>query len=188
MSEPITCIIGLGNIGANYQATRHNVGFWLLDSLAVQQRLNFHLEKKFFGFYAQTSGVHLLKPETFMNRSGQAVQALLAFYRIPIEHMLVVHDDIDLPAGTAKLKRSGGHGGHNGLRDIINRTARNEFLRLRLGVGRPSDSKQMVNYVLNPPSLDEKNQIETAINHSLAVLPQVLTGQLAQAMNFLHRG
>jgi len=186
MPIPITCLVGLGNPTEKYTNTRHNVGFWFVDQLAKQNNLKFRAERKFSGEVVKNGQVWLLKPQLFMNRSGHAVRALMQFYQIPIEQILVIHDDIDLAVGTAKLKRGGGHGGHNGLRDIINQTSSRDFLRLRLGVGRPEHSAQVVNYVLKAPSLADKKQLRQAIDNSLSVLPQVLEGQLAQAMNILH--
>ena len=190
MSTPITCLVGLGNPTEQYTKTRHNAGFWLLNRLALQQQLQFRSEKKFSSRLSHTTTprVWLLQPQTYMNRSGQAVQAFMQFYQIPIEQILVVHDEIDLPVGTAKLKRGGGHGGHNGLRDIIQKTGSRDFLRLRLGVGRPEHSSQVVNYVLKSPSRADKQNISEAIDDSINVLPQIIAGDLSQAMNILHSG
>lgn len=192
MQGPIEIIAGLGNPGAEYRDTRHNAGFWLLDALAQRCGAEFKAERRFQAETARADldgyTCHLLKPQTFMNRSGQAVAALARYYRIPIESVLVVHDEIDLPAGTVRLKRGGGHGGHNGLRDIIEVFGgATGFLRLRLGVGRPDHSDQVVNYVLHAPSAGDRQAIDTAIADALAVLPQVVAGQGERAMNRLHR-
>ena len=147
-------IVGLGNPGADYDKTRHNVGFWLLDSLARRYGGVFRREAKFHGEACQVSvdghPLWLLKPQTFMNRSGASVIALARFYKLVPEAILVVHDELDLPPGAVRLKRGGGHGGHNGLRDIIQQLGSREFLRLRLGIGHPGDSRAVINYVLHP--------------------------------------
>lgn len=192
MSAPIEVIAGLGNPGGEYQDTRHNAGFWLLDDLARQLGVEFRAERR---FHAETARAdldghpcHLLKPVTFMNRSGQAVAALARYYRVPLERILVVHDEIDLPPGIARLKRGGGHGGHNGLRDIIEVFGgAADFLRLRLGVGRPARSDDVVNYVLHAPSVTDRALIRTAIDDAIAVLPLVVSGESGRAMNRLHR-
>ncbi len=183
-------LIGLGNPGPKYTQSRHNVGFWWVDACAREWGVHFKPEAKFLGDFAranwQGQSLLLLKPTTFMNRSGQAVVALLNYYRIPLEHILVVHDDLDLPPGVARLKRTGGHGGHNGLRDIISHLGRRDFLRLRLGIGHPGSGQDVVSYVLNRSSVMEQEAIEAAINAGLEVLPQVLAGELEKAMHRLH--
>ncbi len=192
MSAPIEVIAGLGNPGAEYRETRHNAGFWLLDELAHRAGAEFRSERRFQSETARAEldghPCHLLKPMTFMNRSGQAVAALVRYYRIPVERILVVHDEIDLPPGTARIKRGGGHGGHNGLRDIIEVFGgATDFLRLRVGVGRPGSADEVVNYVLHPPSAADRTLIDTAIGEAIEVLPLVLAGQPERAMNHLHR-
>lgn len=192
MQGPIEVIAGLGNPGAVYQDTRHNAGFWLLDALARELGAVFKPERRFQAETARATldgyACHLLKPVTFMNRSGQAVAAHAHYYRIPLERILVVHDEIDLPAGTTRLKRGGGHGGHNGLRDIIEVFGgATEFLRLRLGVGRPASGDEVVSYVLRPPSAADRTLIRAAIDDAIAVLPLVVAGQSERAMNRLHR-
>jgi PTH1 family peptidyl-tRNA hydrolase len=192
LQGPIEIIAGLGNPGAEYQDTRHNAGFWLLDALAREYGAVFKPERRFQAETARATldgrACHLLKPDTFMNRSGQAVAALARYYRVPLERVLVVHDEIDLPAGAARLKRGGGHGGHNGLRDIIEvYGGATEFMRLRLGVGRPASSDEVVNYVLHPPSAADRTLIRAAIDDAIAVLPLVVAGQAELAMNRLHR-
>lgn len=192
MSAPIEVIAGLGNPGAEYRETRHNAGFWLLDELARRAGAEFRSERRFQSETARAEldghPCHLLKPMTFMNRSGQAVAALARYYRIPVECILVVHDEIDLPPGTARFKRGGGHGGHNGLRDIIEVFGgATDFLRLRLGVGHPGSAGEVVNYVLHPPSAADRTLIDTAIGEAIGVLPLALSGQSERAMNHLHR-
>jgi PTH1 family peptidyl-tRNA hydrolase len=183
-------IAGLGNPGPQYEHTRHNVGFWWLDQLAREMSTNFNVENKFHGQLAQCQSsqdkLFLLKPLVFMNRSGQAVSALANFYKIPASHILVIHDELDLPTGTVKLKRGGGHGGHNGLRDIISATGSKEFLRCRLGIDHPGHSSLVSNYVLSKPSLADRQNIELAFDNSLLVLPYVLSGDLEKAMHWLH--
>jgi PTH1 family peptidyl-tRNA hydrolase len=192
LQGPIEVIAGLGNPGAEYRDTRHNAGFWLLDTLARQRGAEFKTERRCLAERARVSldgnSCHLLKPVTFMNRSGQAVAALARYYRVPVERILVVHDEIDLPAGTARLKRGGGHGGHNGLRDIIETFGGAAgFLRLRLGVGRPASSDEVVDYVLHAPSVADRTLIHAAIDDAIAVLPLVAAGHTERAMNRLHR-
>lgn len=184
-------IAGLGNPGSQYEQTRHNVGFWWLDQLAHDLSTTFAVDNKYHGQLAQaTLGQHklyLLKPLTFMNRSGQAVSSLANFYKIPTEQILVIHDELDLPVGSAKLKRGGGHGGHNGLRDIIACNGNDKsFLRCRLGIDHPGHSSMVSSYVLSKPSLSDRQQIELAIDNALRVLPDILDGDLDKAMQWLH--
>jgi len=183
-------IAGLGNPGPQYEHTRHNVGFWWLDQLARELSTTFNVENKFHGQLAQSQSAQdklfLLKPLVFMNRSGQSVAALANFYKIPTSNILVIHDELDLPTGTAKLKRGGGHGGHNGLRDIISATGSKDFLRCRLGIDHPGHSSLVSNYVLSKPSLADRQNIELAIDNALRVLPDVLSGDLEKAMHWLH--
>lgn len=189
----IRLIVGLGNPGPEYQKTRHNAGFWLLDELAWDYKQSFHAEGKFFGETARAqrpggSDLWLLKPATFMNLSGQAVVALARFYKILPDEILVVHDELDLPPGCARFKQGGGHGGHNGLKDIIARLGSPAFWRLRLGIGHPGDRNEVVNYVLKKPRSEEQGAIDEAIVAALHVLPQALDGDMAGAMKTLHTG
>lgn len=189
-SIDLKVIVGLGNPGAKYSKTRHNAGFWFVDEAADKYSISFRTEKKFFAEVAKVSisgkDIWLLKPDTFMNRSGQAVQSLLSFFRITAEQILVVHDEIDLPAGSAKLKTGGGHGGHNGLRDIISQLGSKDFHRLRIGVGHPGSKDQVVDYVLHKPSVDEQILIDQDINDAVSVLPDLASGAFEQAMQTLH--
>lgn len=186
----VSLIVGLGNPGAEYENTRHNAGFWFVDAVARQHNASFKSEKKFHGevarFTQQGQDVWLLKPMTYMNLSGQAVQALASFYKIGLENILVVHDDLDLPPGTVRLKKDGGHGGHNGLRDIISKMGGNQFQRLRIGIGHPGSKQKVTGHVLKKTSSDDQISIERAIDRALEVLPTVLDGELAKAMNTLH--
>ena len=186
----VSLIVGLGNPGSEYEKTRHNAGFWFLDELARQKNLSFKPEKKFHGEVARYKyageDVLLLKPTTFMNLSGQAVQALAHFYKINLDEILVVHDELDLSVDTARLKKGGGHGGHNGLRDIASKMGGNNYLRLRIGIGHPGDKSKVTNHVLKKASTDEQNSIERNIERALNVLPLVIEGEIQKAMNELH--
>ena len=190
MSLKIKLIVGLGNPGQEYEQTRHNVGFWLLDELAWKWKVNFKDEKKFYGEVARAAtpdgDVWLLKPMTFMNRSGQAVAALAQFYKIKPEEILVVHDELDIPCGRIKFKLGGGNGGHNGLKDIQARLGTPNFYRLRLGIDHPGDRNLVVGYVLNKPSTEHRQQIDDSIAKSLQGLPAVLNGEWEEAIRFLH--
>lgn len=184
----ITLIVGLGNPGPRYVATRHNAGFWLLDQLVLPNP--FRHEAKFFGAIGRVEfpgcSVWLLKPGTFMNRSGQSVLALANYYRIPVEQILVVHDDLDFPPGTVRLKQGGGDGKHNGLKDIIAQLGSNQFLRLRIGIGHPGRGAQISNYVLSEPNSADQLAMENSITAALAVMPLIIRGELDKAMQQLH--
>ena len=186
----IRLIVGLGNPGREYRQTRHNAGFWLVDALAAQHHVALKPESRFHGQAVRVViGAHelwLLEPQTYMNASGRAVAALAAYYKIAPEEILVAHDELDLPPGAARLKKGGGHGGHNGLRDILPQLKTPEFWRLRLGIGHPGDKDAVVDYVLNAPRREEQPLIDEAIAKSLTVLPHLLAGDLAAAMKQLH--
>jgi PTH1 family peptidyl-tRNA hydrolase len=188
-AKPIRAIVGLGNPGAKYEDTRHNAGFWFVDRLARRYGGQFRAEAKFFGEVCKVriagEDVWLLKPATFMNRSGQAVNALLNFYKIGMTELLVVHDEIDLPSGDIRLKVGGGHGGHNGLRDIIPGVGK-DFVRLRVGVGHPGHKDRVADYVLSRASRDEQQAIDTALDEAERVIEDVVAGELQRAMNDLH--
>ena len=190
MSNKIKMIVGLGNPGSEYEQTRHNAGFWFIDELAWQYKATLKEEKKFFGSVARisifSSDLWLLKPSTFMNRSGQAVAALAQFYKIKPEEILVVHDELDIPCGRIKFKLGGGNGGHNGLKDIQARLGTPDFYRLRLGIDHPGDRNLVVGYVLNKPSPEHRQQIDEAINKSLKAVPMLLAGEWEEAVRFLH--
>lgn len=190
MSNKIKMIVGLGNPGSEYEQTRHNAGFWFIDELAWQYKATLKEEKKFFGLVARISisgsDLWLLKPSTFMNRSGQAVAALAQFYKIKPEEILVVHDELDIPCGRIKFKLGGGNGGHNGLKDIQARLGTSDFYRLRLGIDHPGDRNLVVGYVLNKPSPEHRQQIDEAINKSLKAVPMLLAGEWEEAVRFLH--
>ena len=186
---PIKVIIGLGNPGDKYAATRHNAGFWFVDALARQCNAAWRKENDFNGEVASITlagqQCWLLKPMQFMNRSGQAAGAFCNYYRISVAEVLVAHDELDLPVGTARLKVAGGHGGHNGLRDL-HRVLGEQYNRLRIGIAHPGDKLQVVDYVLKAPSKDDAIAIEQAIDRALAVMPLVLQGDLPNAMTRLH--
>ena len=188
---PIKLIVGLGNPGAKYDQTRHNAGQDWLAQLAKEEGISLAMEKRFFGDYGQgfIAGhkVHLLIPNTFMNLSGQAVQALCNFYKIDTDNILVAHDELDLPPGTARFKLGGGHGGHNGLRDIINkRSGDKNFHRLRLGIGHPGDAKLVTNYVLKKAPLEERISTQNSMDKAIKVMPEAISGEWQKAMNDLH--
>ena len=187
----IELIVGLGNPGREYDDTRHNAGVWFIEELARSCGATLQPEKKFHGLTARVSlhgrDIRLLFPTTFMNRSGQAVSAIANFYRISPEQILVAHDELDIPVGTARLKQGGGHGGHNGLRDIISSLGNNKnFHRLRLGIGHPGDSSKVVGYVLNKPSREDDRKIREAIDESVRIMPEAMNGSWAKAVQELH--
>lgn len=168
-------IVGLGNPGADYAATRHNAGFWFCERLARELAVSFSRESRYHGLVARhrLAGVDrfLLMPQTFMNRSGQSVQALAHFYRIVPAEMLVVHDDLDIPPGQLRLKFGGGLGGHNGLKSITSHLDTQDYWRLRIGIGHPGDRNDVVNYVLKPPRKEEAGAIDAAIDRALLAWP-----------------
>ena len=186
----IRLIVGLGNPGSEYSKTRHNAGFWFVDSLADEFNIQFAEESRFHGEVTRinSGGIdcRLLKPTTFMNDSGRAVQAMLDYFKIDASEMLVAHDEIDLDAGKARLKKGGGHGGHNGLRDIFSCCSEKNFLRLRLGVGHPGSKDRVTPHVLGRPGNDDQQLIDEAIVHSLSVMPMLFDGDLQKATSKLH--
>src|SRR5690554_6712460 len=194
-AAPIRLIIGLGNPGPEYEATRHNAGFWLADHIADDLGASFKLEKNFFAWVAkaryQGEAVIIAKPITFMNRSGQAAGALMRFYKLQPEQVLVLHDELDLLPGQVKLKQGGGHAGHNGLRDIQQVFSSPDFWRLRIGIGHPRDfglAQQVAAFVLNQPRPDELTQIEGVIDRCRSMLPVLLQGDFERAISELHSG
>lgn len=183
-------IVGLGNPGREYEATRHNAGYWWVDELARLQNLSFRNEPKFHGLLARGQ-LHdhemlLLKPQTFMNVSGRSVGALAQFYRIAPAEILVAHDELDLPPGVARLKLGGGHGGHNGLKDIIAHLGTKDFWRLRLGIGHPGVRSEVSNFVLHDPRREERELIDAAMQRALDVAHLVVEGKPEAAMLKLH--
>lgn len=186
----IQLIVGLGNPGPQYEATRHNAGFWFIDALARARGIQLRHDVKYHGETGRTQLVGadcwLLKPLTYMNRSGQAVSALARFHKIPPESILVVHDELDIPPGHLRLKQGGGHGGHNGLRDIIAQLGGQDFMRLRIGIGHPGHASEVSNYVLTKPRPEERDLMLRAIDEAMAQLPHILDGETNKAMNHLH--
>lgn len=183
-------IVGLGNPGSKYEKTRHNAGFWFLDTLLQDSGLKL---KKSIRLHCQVArgaifgkDCLLVKPDTFMNRSGYALKAIIDYYKFDTGKLLVAYDDLDLPPGVARLKQDGGHGGHNGLRDIFAHTGSREFLRLRIGIGHPGQKHLVTDYVLNPAGREDQAAIEAAIGRAVGQLPRILEGDLAAAMNELH--
>lgn len=186
----IRLFVGLGNPGPEYEATRHNAGFWWIDEVVRANGARLSVEAKFFGLAGRMkSGAHeawLLKPTTFMNASGRSVAALAHFYKIAPEEILVIHDELDLLPGTAKIKKGGGNGGHNGLKDISTQLGTPDYWRLRLGIGHPGEKSAVVNFVLHEPSRDEANLIQDNIDESARLLPMLLEGSMEAAMLKLH--
>lgn len=189
MSKPIRIIAGLGNPEDKYERTLHNAGFWFVDALARKYGGSFRYEKKFDSDYCRINlhgeNVWLVKPQSYMNQSGGPIRGVLDYYRLTLGQLLVAHDEIDLPPGTTRLKQGGGHGGHNGLRDII-RHCGAEFLRLRMGVGHPGEKHQVTNHVLKRGSGDTETAIERDIDDALGVMPQLVDGEINAAMKKLH--
>ena len=184
---PIRLIVGLGNEGAQYLTTRHNAGFWFVDTLADSMRVAFRSESKFFGSVTScVSQVWLLKPATLMNRSGQAVASFARFYRLDPQEILLVHDELDLNPGQLRLKQQGGHGGHNGLRDVFAHLGTQEIPRLRIGIGHPGHRDGVAQYVLHHPSREDRAKIDLAIDRALQELPTILKGDWHAAMRVLH--
>ena len=186
----LKCIVGLGNPGPRYTHTRHNVGFWLVDAIARHYHTSFKEEPKYKGelALAKTSqgDVRLLKPLTFMNDSGSAVAPLLRFYKIEPANTLIIYDELDLPVGTVRLKNGGGHGGHNGLRSIVQQMGSKDFLRLRVGIGHPGQADMVSSYVLGKPSPDDKKALDSVIEKSLAEIPAIIDGEIEAVMKRLH--
>lgn len=190
MADSIQLLVGLGNPGRDYEDTRHNAGAILVEMLARSAGVSLRPEKKFHGLYAKARirqhELHLLNPTTYMNRSGLAVGAIAQFYKLTPSQILVAHDELDIPAGCARIKKGGGHGGHNGLRDIIAHLGSNDFYRLRLGIGHPGDKSQVVNYVLGRFGVAERQSFDRMVDECARILPLIMDGDLARAMNQLH--
>jgi PTH1 family peptidyl-tRNA hydrolase len=178
MATDIRLVVGLGNPGAEYSETRHNAGFWFCERLASQLGVTLAREARFHGLAGQArrEGIWFLLPQTYMNRSGQAVGALARFYRITPAEMLVVHDELDIPPGQLRLKFGGGLGGHNGLKDITAHLGTQDYWRLRIGIGHPGDRNEVVNYVLKPPRREEQAEIDGAIDRALDIWPLIASG------------
>ena len=184
-------IVGLGNPGTEYAATRHNAGFWWVDAMARQLKLNLNAERAYFGLVARLNRpgrdpLWLLEPQTYMNLSGKSVAALARFFKIEPAQILVIHDELDLAPGQLKLKQGGGHGGHNGLRDIHAQLGSADYWRLRLGIGHPGVKSEVTDYVLRKPPQAEREAIEGRIDSSMAALDMLLQGDMVQAQMKLH--
>ncbi len=186
----IKLFVGLGNPGPEYEATRHNAGFWWIDALARELKLTLVPERAYHGLMARTSiaghSVWLLQPQTFMNLSGKSVAALARFFKIQPEEILVVHDELDLSPGQAKLKRGGSHAGHNGLRDIHAQLGSSDYWRLRIGIGHPGVKGEVIHWVLKKPAPDQRQLIEDSIAHSLKAYPTMLAGDMDKATLLVH--
>jgi PTH1 family peptidyl-tRNA hydrolase len=186
----IKLFVGLGNPGPQYRDTRHNAGFWFVDALAASLKVTLAMDRNFHGYAGRCTldghTVWLLQPQTFMNLSGKSVSALARFFKVKPEEVLVVHDELDLAPGEAKLKFGGGHAGHNGLRDIHAQLATGDYWRLRLGIGHPGDKLEVANWVLKKPSLDHRIALEQSIDRSLKALPALLAGDMTKAMMLIH--
>ena len=190
MQTPIRLVAGLGNPGRGYAGTRHNAGFWFVDELAGRLNATFAAEAKFGGDLAKAGALRLVKPMTFMNLSGRAVAAAARFFGVQPAEILVVHDELDLLPGKAKMKFGGGHAGHNGLRDIQSQLGSADFWRLRIGIGHPRDSElvqqDVVDYVLKPPRSEERAAIDEAMLRALKAWPAIAQGDMEDAMMTLH--
>jgi PTH1 family peptidyl-tRNA hydrolase len=189
----IQLIVGLANPGKKYEKTRHNAGAWFVEALAHTAKITLKSHLRYHGLYGEAAAdtppatrYHLLIPTTFMNDSGRSVLACARYHHLEPQHILIVHDDIDLPAGTAKLKLDGGDGGHNGLKDIIAHLHTKQFYRLRIGVGRPQPDEEVADYVLSPPSREEKQLIQEALVRAQTIAPYLFQGEIQKAMCLLH--
>lgn len=186
----IRLVVGLGNPGKEYERTRHNAGFWLVERYAAAHSIALRKDPKFQALVARVdaaaAAAWLLLPQSFMNASGRPVQMLAGFFKIKPEEILVVHDELDFPPGTARIKQGGGIAGHNGLKDISQRLGSHDYWRLRLGVGKPPAGAEGADYVLQKPPTEEREAIEASVEAALAVLPQCLAGDLQGAMQKLH--
>ena len=187
----IALIAGLGNPGSGYKGTRHNAGFWFIDELSQHYPLDFKLESRFQGEVANAQikglSIRVLRPGTFMNESGQSVASLMRYFAIEPGSVLVVHDDLDLEPGVVRLKEGGGHGGHNGLRDLIRHLDSNDFVRLRLGIGHPGHPDDVTDYVLHAPPAGQRGAILDAVSRAVALIKPMINGDHAAVMNELHR-
>ncbi|WP_295646120.1 aminoacyl-tRNA hydrolase [uncultured Methylibium sp.] len=189
----IRLMVGLGNPGSEYEATRHNAGFWWIDAVARQLRATLHPERSYHGLVARVNlpdrrdaPLWLLEPQTYMNVSGKSVAALARFFKIAPDEILVAHDELDLPPGEMKLKQGGGHAGHNGLRDIHAQLGATDYWRLRLGIGHPGVKTEVANYVLGKPMAEHREAIVAAIDRSLTALDALLAGDMGKATMRLH--
>lgn len=187
-AEAVQLVVGLGNPGAGHADDRHNVGFWLVDALASKFKVDMRIESRYKGELGRAaSGLRLLKPATYMNLSGESVAACAAYFRVPPPAVLLVHDELDLPVGSVRLKRGGGHGGHNGLRSIEQMLGSKDYLRIRLGIGHPGVGRDVAGYVLSRPPAAERDAIEAAIAAVLDNFETIINGGFNLAMNTLNQ-
>ena len=186
----IRLLVGLGNPGPEYERTRHNAGFWLVESAAEALKTRLQPERSYFGLYARVATPHgpvcLLQPTTFMNLSGKSVAALARFFKIASEEVLVAHDELDLMPGHVKMKRGGSHAGHNGLKDIQAQLGSADFWRLRLGIGHPGVKAEVIDYVLRKPPQSERDAIDDGIVRALGALDLLLAGEMERALEKVH--
>jgi peptidyl-tRNA hydrolase, PTH1 family len=184
----VRLVVGLGNPGKEYERTRHNAGFWLVERFASGRAVPLRKDAKFQALVGrdEASGAWLLMPQSFMNASGRAVQMLAGFFKIKPEEILVVHDELDFAPGVARIKQGGGIAGHNGLRDISQRLASHDYWRLRIGVGKPAAGTEGADYVLQRPPAEDRSAIDAAIDRALGVLPLCFAGDMQAAMHKLH--
>lgn len=191
MTAAIRLLVGLGNPGAEYRGTRHNAGADFIEALACRQGVTLREDSKCFGLTGRLTAwghdLRLLIPTTFMNRSGKSVAAMAGFFKIAPQQMLIAHDELDIPAGSARFKRGGGHGGHNGLRDIVPALGNSrDFYRLRIGIGHPGQASRVTGWVLGRPTEAERQAIDASIDEAIAALPLLLDGDETKAMTRLH--
>jgi len=186
----IKLLVGLGNPGTEYEATRHNAGFWWIDTVARDLQVTLQPDRAYHGLVARTSvkgeNVWLLEPQTFMNLSGKSVGALARFFKIQPQEILVIHDELDITPGEAKLKLGGGHAGHNGLRDIHTQLGTDQYWRLRIGIGHPGVKSEVANWVLKKPAPDQRSAIEDCITRTSLALPHLLAGDMVKATQMIH--
>lgn len=190
MADPILLIVGLGNPGTCYVGTRHNAGYSFIEAITGDVGAELRREERFEGWTGNGTvdgnTFRILAPQTYMNRSGSSVAKFVRFFKVPLHQMLVAHDDLDLAPGMVRLKVGGGHGGHNGLRDIFDHLGSPDFVRLRIGIGHPGTSSQVTNFVLSPPDAEEGAAILDAIQAARKELPSIVRGEFELAMNALH--
>jgi PTH1 family peptidyl-tRNA hydrolase len=186
----IKLFVGLGNPGTEYEGTRHNAGFWWVDALARELKVSLNMDKAYHGYVARTAvngqTVWLLEPQTYMNLSGKSVAALARFFKIQPQEILVVHDELDVVPGQAKLKQGGGHAGHNGLRDIHAQLGTGDYWRLRIGIGHPGVKSEVADWVLRKPAPDQRTAIEECVARTLKAVPALLEGDMAKATLLVH--
>jgi PTH1 family peptidyl-tRNA hydrolase len=186
----IKLLVGLGNPGPDYEPTRHNAGFWWIDTVARDLKVQLQPDRAYHGLVARTSvqghNLWLLEPQTFMNVSGKSVAALARFFKIQPDEILVVHDELDIPPGEAKLKLGGSHAGHNGLRDIHAQLGTDQYWRLRIGIGHPGNKSEVANWVLKKPAPDQRSAIEGCVSRTSLALPHLLSGDMVKATQMIH--